>query len=115
MGERKVSRKSLEVIEAKKVTLTRAAAEKIKEALQQYAASGVRIRARENNKGSLSFSLDLEVESRSDDLVLEEKGIKLFVDPSSSRHVGGIEIKFVEKENRSGFAIVNAASGCGPG
>ncbi len=111
MGEHTVSRKSLEVIEAKRVTLTREAAEKMKKALQQRAASGVRIRARENEKGSLSFSLDLEEEARPDDLVLEEKGIKLFLDASSNRHVEGIEIKYVATENRSGFAIVNPASG----
>lgn len=111
MGEHTVSRKSLEVIEAKRVTLTREAAEKMREALQHCAASGVRIRARENEKGSLTFSLDLEEEARSDDLVLEEKGIKLFLDPSSNRHVEGIEIKYVETEKRSGFAIVNPASG----
>ena len=111
MGEHIVSRKSLEVIEVKRVTLTREAAEKMKKALQQCAASGVRIRARENEKASLSFSLDLEEEARPDDLVLEEEGIKLFLDPSSYRHVEGIEIKYVETENRSGFAIVNPASG----
>ena len=115
MGEHTVSRKSLEVIEAKRVTLTREAAEKMKEALQQCAGSGVRIRARENEKGTLSFRLDLEEEARSDDLVLEEKGIKLFLDPTTTGQIQSTEIKYVETKKGSGFAIVNPASGCGPG
>ena len=107
--------KSLNVIPDSRVTLTAEAAEKIKHALEQCSASGVRIIAREKERGSLSFSFYLEQEARPDDLVLDEKGFKLFLDPSSTRHIKGIEIKYVETEKGSGFAIVNAASGCGPG
>ena len=103
--------KSLEVIPEKMVTLTAESAEKIKNALQRYSASGVRIRAKQNERGSVSFSLDVEDEAQSNDLVLDDKGIKLFVDPSSTRYVQGIEIRYVETERGSGFAVVNPASG----
>ena len=85
--------------------------EKIKHALEQYSASGVRIIAREKERGSLSFSLDLEQEARPDDLVLDEKGVKLCLDPSTARHIKGFEIIYVETEKGSSFATVNAASG----
>ncbi len=115
MSDRTRTKKSLEVISGKRVTLTQEAAEKIKEALEQSSASGVRVRARKNKKGALSFSLDLEEEGRSDDLVLDEKRIKLFLDPLSAQRVQAIEIKYVETEKGSGFSIVNLSSGCRPG
>jgi iron-sulfur cluster assembly protein len=91
------------------VTLTAEAAEKIKNALQRHAASGVRIRAKQNERGRVSFSLDVEDEARPDDQVVEDKGIKLFVDPSSTQYVQGIEIRYVTTEKGSGFSIVNPA------
>jgi iron-sulfur cluster insertion protein len=59
----------------------------------------------------VSFSLDVEEEARPDDLVLEDKGVKLFVDPLSAQYVQGIEIRYVRTEKGSGFSIVNPASG----
>lgn len=111
MRERKTAQKPLEVIQENMVTLTSEAAEKIKNALKRYAASGVRIQARQNEKGGVSFSLDVEEEARPDDLVLEDKGIKVFVDSLSTRYVHGIEIRYVKTEKGSGFSIVNPGSG----
>lgn len=109
MSERKRTKKSLEVMPQNTVTLTAEAAEKIKQALKRYSALGVRIQTRPNERGGISFSLDVEDEARADDLVFEDKGIKLFVDPSSTQHVQGIEIRYVKTEKGSGFSIVNPA------
>ena len=108
-------KKSLEVIPGQRVTLAAEAAEKIRHALERSSASGVRILVRKNKKGALSFSLDLEEDAHPDDLVLDEKGIKLFLDPFSAERLQGLELKYVETKNRSGFAIVDTSSGCGPG
>ena len=107
MREKKTAQKPLQVIQEKTVTLTAEAAEKIEYALKRYSASGVRIQAKRNERGGVSFSLDVEDKAHSDDLVLEDKGIKLFVDPSSSQHVQGVEIRYVKTEKGSGFSIVN--------
>ncbi|MFQ5853115.1 MAG: HesB/IscA family protein [Candidatus Binatia bacterium] len=115
MSHRTRTKKSLEVSQGKRVTLTQEAAEKIKQALEEFSASGVRVQAKQNKKGALSFSLDLEEAASSDDLVLDEKGIKLFLDPSSTQHIQGIEIQYVKTEKGPGFAIVNTTYGCGPG
>ena len=112
MSEEKTkSKNSLEVIPNNMVSLTSEAAEKMKTALRRYSASGVRIHATQNKRGGVSFSLDVEEEARSDDLVLEDKGVKLFVDPSSTQHIQGIEIRYLKTERGSGFGIVNPASG----
>lgn len=107
MSEKKTTKKPLPVIQEKMITLTPEAAEKIKDALQRYSASGVRIRATQSERRRISFGLDVEEEARPDDLIVEDKGIKLFVDPSSSQHVQGIEIRYVKTEKGSGFSIVS--------
>ena len=109
MSDRKRTKKSLEVIPNTMVTLSADAAEKIKDALKRFSGSGVRIQARPSKRGRVSFSLDVEEQARPDDLVLEDKGIKLFVDPLSTQHVQGIEIKYVKTEKGAGFSIVNPA------
>jgi len=108
MREKK-TRRPLQVMQSNMVTLTPEAAEKIRQALKRYSALGVRIQTRPNERGGISFSLDVEEEARPDDLVLEDKGIKLFVDSLSTQHVQGIEIRYVKTEKGSGFSIVNPA------
>ena len=105
--KKKTAKKTLQVLPNEMMTITAAAAEKIKNALQRYSGSGVRIRAKRNERGGVSFSLDVEEEARPDDLILEDKGIKLFVDPLTSQHVQGVEIRCVKTEKGSGFSIVN--------
>lgn len=109
MREKKTAQKPLEVIQEKTVTLTSQAAEKIKYTLKRYSASGVRIQAKQNERGFVSFKLDVENDALPDDLVLEDKGVSLFVDPSSTLYVQGIEIRYVTTEKGSGFSIVNPA------
>ncbi len=107
MSEKKTPKKPLQVIQETTITLTAEAAQKIKEALTHHACSGVRILTKPDERGMASFVLELEEKNRPDDLVLEDKGIKLFVDPSSTQHVQGIEIRYVTTEKGSGFSIVN--------
>ena len=105
--KKRTAKKTLQVLPSERMTITTEAAEKIKKALQRYSASGVRIQAKRNERGGVSFSLDVEDEARLDDLVLEDKGIKLFVDPSSCQHVQGVEIRYVKTEKGSGFSFAS--------
>lgn len=110
-GKKSDIKKTLEVIPNRMVTLTAEAAEEIRKALQRYSAPGIRIRVTQNERGGVSFGLDVEEKAHSNDLVLEDKGVTLFVDPSSTQYVQGTEIRYVKTEKGSGFAIVNPASG----
>ena len=103
------------VIQDKIATLTAEAAGKIAPALERFSASGLRITANQDEQGALSYSFDLEQEPRPDDLVLEENGIKVFVDPASTPHLWGREIHYVETEEGPGFAIVDPSARCGCG
>jgi iron-sulfur cluster assembly accessory protein len=103
--------KSLNVIPNTTVTVTDEAAAKIREALNESPSAGIRIHANQNERGTVSFTLNLEDEIRSDDLVLDQKGIKFFIDGSTARHMQGMEIRYVTTERGSGFAIWNLASG----
>lgn len=112
--EKAKSRTALPVIEEKILGLSSEAAEKMKGALERHSALGVRVSAKQNENGSISFSLDLEDSAYPNDLVVEEKGVKLFLDPSTAKLSQGVEIRYVETERGSGFAFVSPY-GCGPG
>lgn len=104
-----------EVIQGTMVTLTDEAAAKIKPALERFSASGLRITAKQDEQGVATYGFDLEQGSRPDDLVVEENGIKIFVDPGSAPHLQGMEIHYIETEQGPGFAIVDPSTTCGCG
>lgn len=105
--EKTNSKNPLSIVGKNAVTLTTEAAENLKRALERYSASGVRVLGRQNKNGTPSYSLNLEENSRKDDLVLEDKGVKLFLDLTSAKLVRGFEIRYVKTERASGFAFVN--------
>jgi len=47
------------------------------------------------------YSLNIEEESRQGDFVLDEKGVRLFVDMFSAQYLNGVEIDYVQ--NVDGF------------
>ena len=104
-----------EVIQGTMVTLTDEAAAKIKPALERFSASGLRITAKQDEQGVPTYGFDLEQGSRPDDLVVEEKGIRIFVDPGSAPHLRGMEIHYIETEQGPGFAVIDPSATCGCG
>ena len=105
--KRRTAKEILKVLPNEVITITAEAAEKLKTALQHHSASGVRIQAKRNDRGDVSFILELEDEAALDDVVLEDQGVKLFVDPSSRQYLQGIEIRYIKTEKGSGFSIVS--------
>lgn len=111
MSSPRRTKKSLEVIPKKLVTLTAEAVEKMREALKQFSGTGIRIKGRKNKRGDVSFSLDVEDEAHADDLVFEDSGITFLVDPSTTQHIQGSEIRYVTTQKGTGFSIVTRSSG----
>ena len=61
--------------------------------------------------------LDFEKEAGKDDIIVEQHGVKLFIDKKSAGHLVGTTIDFVDSLQGSGFKIdnPNATSTCGCG
>src|SRR6267143_6897228 len=78
---------------------------------------GLRVRVVPGGCSGFQYSLNIEEESRQGDFVLDEKGVRLFVDMFSAQYLNGIEIDYVTGVMGSGFTFKNpnASGGCGCG
>ncbi|MFG1479708.1 iron-sulfur cluster assembly accessory protein [Xanthobacter sp. V4C-4] len=88
------------------ISLTSSAVEAVKAALSQAvrAADGLRLVAGEGARDTLRVMMHLDV-ARADDVVIEQGGLKLFLDDRSQRFADGLRIDFVTSRAGSGFVI----------
>ena len=96
--------------QAAKIMLTEAAAAKVQDIIEQESydeITGLRISINGQTATAFEYGLGLEVETRSDDLVIESKGVKVLVDPSSFEKLAGATLDYVEDLNASGFRVDN--------
>jgi iron-sulfur cluster assembly accessory protein len=79
--------------------------------------AGLRVRVVPGGCSGFQYSLNIEEDSRQGDFVLDEKGVRLFVDMFSAQYLNGIEIDYVTGVMGSGFTFKNpnASGGCGCG
>ncbi len=101
------------------ITLTEEAAVQVQALLQQQEMPehGLRIFVQGGGCSGLQYGLAFENTTQEDDVVVEEKGIRLFVDPFSAQYLQGASIDYQEGPTGSGFRIdnPNAPTGCGCG
>jgi len=79
--------------------------------------SGLRVRVVPGGCSGFQYSLNIEEESRDGDHVLNENGIRLFIDMFSAQYLNGVKIDYVTGVMGSGFTFTNpnATGGCGCG
>src|ERR1700693_4423563 len=79
--------------------------------------AGLRVRVVPGGCSGFQYSLNIEEESRQGDFVLDDKGVRLFVDMFSAQYLNGVEIDYVQNVMGSGFTFKNPNStgscGCG--
>ncbi len=78
---------------------------------------GLRIAVRGGGCSGFEYALDFDEESRDTDLVYEQNGLKVIVDPISARYLAGTEIDYVLGMTGAGFKFnnPNAVGTCGCG
>jgi iron-sulfur cluster assembly accessory protein len=78
---------------------------------------GLRVRVVPGGCSGFQYSLNIEEESRQGDFVLDEKGVRLFVDMFSAQYLNGVQIDYVTGVMGSGFTFTNpnATGSCGCG
>ena len=79
--------------------------------------SGLRVRVVPGGCSGFQYSLNIEEESRQGDFILNEHGVRLFVDMFSVQYLNGVEIDYVSGVMGSGFTFKNpnATGSCGCG
>jgi iron-sulfur cluster assembly accessory protein len=80
-------------------------------------SAGLRVRVVPGGCSGFQYSLNIEEESRQGDFVLNEKGVRLFVDMFSAQYLNGVQIDYVSGVMGSGFTFnnPNATGSCGCG
>lgn len=101
------------------ITLTTAAASKVRNMAEEHQAqgSGVRVMVVGGGCSGLTYDMDFETDPREGDQVFEADGVKVFVDPMSFVYLEGTKIDYVETFSFSGFHFENpkAVKSCGCG
>ncbi len=101
------------------MTLTDAAAERVRELVENADRDvlGLRVGIKKGGCAGMEYTMDLVEEAKPGDDCIDEKGAKLFVDPSAVLFLLGTEMDFEVTKFRSGFVFRNpnevSACGCG--
>ena len=79
--------------------------------------AGLRVRVVPGGCSGFQYSLNIEEASRQGDFVLDEKGVRLFVDMFSAQYLNGVQIDYVTNVMGAGFTFTNpnATGSCGCG
>jgi iron-sulfur cluster assembly accessory protein len=79
--------------------------------------AGLRVRVVPGGCSGFQYSLNIEEESRNGDFIVEQQGVRLFVDMFSAQYLNGIQIDYTSNMMGSGFTFENpnATGGCGCG
>lgn len=103
------------------VTLTDNAANHIKNLMDQAPEGekflGLRVGVTASGCSGMSYSLEYAKEASPMDVLVEDKGVKLFIDPRAQMYIAGMEMDYFEDKFESGFTFnnPNATGHCGCG
>ena len=101
------------------ITLSDSAALRIKEIMSnaEKNALGVRLGVKSGGCAGMSYVMEYAKEINPNDEVIEQKGVKLFVDPGAVMYLLGTEMDFKKEELSSTFVFKNPNEtercGCG--
>jgi iron-sulfur cluster assembly protein len=102
------------------VTLTEAAASKLRTIMDEKnltATHGLRVFVAGGGCGGLQYGMTFDSNPRDVDVVFEQYGLRVIVDPRSVDYIAGANIDYVDSLMGGGFQIENpnAVSTCGCG
>lgn len=101
------------------IQLTDSAVTAVKTALSRAVqpAEGLRIMVEAGGCAGFKYMMGLEANARDGDAVIDQGGVKLYVDPDSQPLVSGMTVDFVTGLESSGFVFENpnASSKCSCG
>jgi len=103
----------------KPVKLTDAAAARIRQIMDGADGKylGVRVGVTNGGCAGMSYTMDYAAEAKPFEEVMEDKGVKIFIDPKAILFLIGTELDFVQEKLGARFAFNNpnqtSACGCG--
>ena len=100
------------------VSLTPSAAERVRSFLEKRGSGvGLRLGVKKTGCSGFAYVVNYADEVASGDVVFEDRGVRVIVDPDSLRYVDGTEIDFVRQGLNEAFKFrnpnVRGECGCG--
>jgi len=103
------------------VTVTPSAAEEAVALMEREGmdedVGGLRLFVQQGGCAGLSYGMRFDTEPEEDDRVVEQHGLRVFVDPSSLNYIGGSTLDYESGLQAAGFHVENpnieAECGCG--
>ncbi len=101
------------------ITITDNAANRIKELLEKRGkpSEGIRVGVRKGGCSGLAYTVEYADDVKKFEDVVEDKGVRVIIDPKATLYLIGTEMDFVEEKMKSGFVFVNpnekGKCGCG--
>jgi iron-sulfur cluster insertion protein len=101
------------------IALTDSAADKVKDLITAEGDENLALRVAVRPGGCSGFSYEMffDTDIAADDVVIEHRGIKAVVDPSSAQMLTGATLDYKDGLNQAGFSIDNPPAqrtcGCG--
>ena len=101
------------------ITLTDAAADRVKQLIAKSEEPVLGLRVGVSTKGcsGMSYVVEYAKEQRKLEDVVEDKGVKIFIEPTAVMFLLGSEMDYVEDKFQSGFVFSNpnekGRCGCG--
>lgn len=102
------------------ITLTPTAVAEVRKFMEAESAgaeAGLRIRVVPGGCSGFSYSMQIEDGPRQGDEILDQNGLRLFIDLFSKQYLDGVQVDYVNSVMGSGFTFnnPNATGSCGCG
>ena len=103
----------------KVMTLTEAAAERVREVIasSDKPIAGLRVGVKNGGCAGMSYTMEFAEETAPHDEIIEDKGVRVLIDPKAVLFLLGTRMDFKTERLSSGFVFVNpnetSACGCG--
>jgi len=101
------------------ITMTDSAAERVKRliAKSEKPVLGLRVGVKSRGCSGMSYFVEYAEEQKKFEDVVEDKGVKIFIDPTATMFLIGSEMDYVEEQFQTGFVFRNpnekGRCGCG--
>ena len=101
------------------ITISDAEAARVQYLLAQRGKEsvGIRVGVKKGGCSGLSYTIEYADDIQKFEEVIEDKGVRVIIDPKAIMYLIGSEMDFVEEKLRSGFTFVNpnvkGQCGCG--